>query len=388
MRMKSALLRHSAIVCAAIVASTATVKAAEVKPLGALDIGVGGYSNWYSIFGNIGNKAGGGKNGTYDFFTDNEIYIYPTYKDANTGLEYGAVVQLESDTNTNNNADETYVFVKGKFGEVRVGDGNGVVEQMVTGAQPLNSFTGGLDGIGSADDQGVLAFGTNTSDATKLVYYSPSFSGFQLGVSLTPSTNSGGQDIKTTNDEGDVQDVVEGGLAYTNQFGALGIKTSVTGAVGRFSSDDGRSRDYNQIAGGIDLSLYGVTFGGAIGHTKGARPFSTAAGDDGDLNDGGYIGTFVFEPGAKQTFYNLGATTDVGPVNLSLVYGQVISSSVGDPNGTPNGRDPEPLAVYGAASVPVAPGLTVGTEVGYFNNRDNTSDNGGVFGIGGVQLAF
>lgn len=390
MHLKRLLLRHSALAGAAVLLSALapSAQAAEVKPLGALDISVGGFSSWYAIFGDLGDKAGGGKNGTYDFFTDNEIYIYPSYKDPKTGLEYGGVIQLESDTNNTSDADETYVYIRGKFGEIRAGDGNGVIEQMVTGAQPLNQFTGGLDGVSSPDDGGVLAFGSTSSDSTKLVYYTPTIAGFQGGVSLTPSINSGGNNIKTTNDEGDVQDLVEAGVAYTGQLGDVGIKSSITGGVGRYSQTDGASRDYNQIAGGIDVTFYGVTLGGAVGHTKGARPFSTAAGDFGDLNDGSYIGNYTFEPGSKQTFYNLGATTDIGPVTLSLVYGQTLSSHVGNEDGTPDGKDPEPKILLGALSVALAPGLTVGTEVGYFNNSDDTANNDGVFGLGGVQLAF
>lgn len=372
------------------VATASLASAAEVKPLGALDINIGGQLRWYSVFGNLKDKSGGngGDNpGTYDFETDNEVYIYVRGRDEATGLEYGGNVELEADTNNTSDADEAWVFVKGKFGEFRFGDENGIDEQFITGAQPISTFAGGLDGIQGADDAGALAFGFTSGDSTKVAYYSPVLAGFQLGVSLTPSTNSSGNNIKTTNgDSSDVSDLVEPGLTYTNKFGELGVLASVTGAIGRFSTDNGESRDLNHVHAGLNLSFRNFSLGGSYGASKGVRPFSTAAGDEGDINGGGYIGNFIVDPGSKQQFYNVGGAAEFGPATVSIVYGQTLASHVA--GGTPDGKDPEPKYVIGSLELGVAPGLTVGGEVGYFNNSDNTANNDGVIGLAGVKLAF
>ncbi|SNB75868.1 porin [Arboricoccus pini] len=397
MTLKKVLLRTSTLAFAGAAAyggaflDAPAARAAEVKPLGALDINIGGFSRWYSFFGNLKDKSGGDQHaGTYDFRTDNEIYVYVRGKDEATGLEYGGNVELESDTNTTSNSDEAFVFVRGKFGEFRFGDQNGVNEQMITGAVPLATLSGGIDGVGPID-AGALAYGFTTDDATKVVYYSPVMGGFQLGLSLTPSTDSGGQNIKVTNGgTTDVSDVIEPGISYTNQWGDFGILGAVTGAVGRFSNSadlDGqhRSRDLEHVYGGLDLTYANFKFGGGVGHTKGARPFSTAAGDDGSDNYP-YIGAYIPDPGSKQTFYNLGAAATFGPATISVNYGQTVSSHVSE--GTPDGSDPEPKYVNVGLEVGVAPGLSVGGEVIYFNNSDNTDNNDGVVGLAGVKLAF
>lgn len=393
MNLKKVLLRSSALACAGAVAYGAAAlagapaaRAAEVKPLGALDINIGGQLRWYSFFGNLKDKAGGDQNaGTYDFRTDNEVFVYIRGKDEATGLEYGGNIELEADTNNSSDADEAYVFVRGKFGEFRLGDENGVIEQMIVGAVPLAAFSGGIDGVGPID-AGALAYGATSDDSTKIAYYSPVLGGFQLGVSLTPSTDSSGNDIKTTNGSTtDVADLVEPGITYNNKWGDFGLLAAVTGGIGRFSEDNGESRDFQHIYGGLDLTFANFKVGGGVGRTKGARPFSTAAGDDGS-DSGPYIGAFILDPGSKQTFFNAGAAATFGPATVSVTYGQTLSSHVAA--GTPDGGDPEPKYVNLGLEVGVAPGLSVGGEVIYFNNSDNTDNNDGVLGLAGVKLAF
>ncbi|WP_165769649.1 porin [Arboricoccus pini] len=381
--MKKGLLATTMLVSVAAMGVANETRAAEVKPLGALDINIGGFARWYSFFGSLDNKYGGERHaGTYDFRDDTEVYVYVRGKDEATGLEYGANIELEGDTNTTSNADEAFVFIRGKFGEFRLGDQNGPVEQMITGVSPLGAFSGSLDGVGPID-AGAVVYGSYSDDATKIVYYSPVMSGFQLGVGLTPSTDSNGSNIKTTRGDANVEDLVESGITYNGDLGGVGVLAAVTGAIGKFADSDGESRDLQQIYGGLDLTFGPLTLGGGYGITKGARPVSAAAGDD--LSDN-YIGNFVYSPGSKQQFFNVGAAYAVGPATMSLAYGQTVSSHVG--GGTPYGSDPALKELIYSLAFAVAPGLTLGTEVAAFSNSDNTDDNQGILGLAGVRLAF
>ena len=62
------------------------------------------------------------------------------------GLDYGATIEFEADTDETVNSEETWLFVRGGWGEVRLGDVDGVAEESAVGAQEVAAGTGGIDG--------------------------------------------------------------------------------------------------------------------------------------------------------------------------------------------------------------------------------------------------
>ena len=124
-----------------------------------------------------------------DFRNDSEVHVLARAKSEETGLEYGATVEFEADTNQTLNTDETWVFLRGGWGELRMGDEDGVVDNSIIGGQTIAAGTGGIDGssfvIAGIAGEGV--FPTETDDSTKIRYYTPSFGGFSLGISFTPT---------------------------------------------------------------------------------------------------------------------------------------------------------------------------------------------------------
>ena len=73
-----------------------------------------------------------------------------------------------------------------------------------------------------------VVFLTNTNDATKIRYYTPSFGGFSVGVSYTPTqtgrstaapTTAVLRPPRTATDAMEGQNIVEGGLVYDGEFG-------------------------------------------------------------------------------------------------------------------------------------------------------------------------
>ena len=66
-----------------------------------------------------------------------------------------------------------------------MGDEDGVVDNSVIGGQTIAAGTGGIDGSDAVIIAAPVVFLTNSNDATKIRYYTPSFGGFSLGVSAT-----------------------------------------------------------------------------------------------------------------------------------------------------------------------------------------------------------
>ena len=103
-------------------------------------------------------------------------------------MEYGGTIEFEADTNWTDNTDETWVFLSGGWGEVRLGDEDGVADNSSVG-QVIAAGTGGIDGS-DAVISAALVYLTNSNDATKIRYYTPSFGGFSVGVDYTPTART------------------------------------------------------------------------------------------------------------------------------------------------------------------------------------------------------
>ena len=85
------------------------------------------------------------------------------------------------------NTDETWIFLQRRLGRGPLGDEDGAVDNSVVGGQTIAAGTGGIDGSDAVISAAPVVFLTNTDDATKIRYYTPSFGGFSVGVSYTPT---------------------------------------------------------------------------------------------------------------------------------------------------------------------------------------------------------
>ena len=220
---------------------------AEVKPGGVLDVTITGF---------LRAEAGGGEeddlslDNSYsrglDFRNDTEVHVLARGKSEQTGLEYGGTIEFEADTNSTFNTDESWVYLRGGWGELRMGDEDGAVDNSIIGGQTIAAGTGGIDGssfvVAGIAGEGV--FPTETSDQTKIRYYTPSFGGFSLGVSYTPTSegiDSGANNGDfIANKDGalamDAQDTIEGAIVYDGDFGGVGLKASVVGLYGELKN--------------------------------------------------------------------------------------------------------------------------------------------------------
>ncbi|MBX6321421.1 MAG: porin [Rhodospirillaceae bacterium] len=117
------------------------------------------------------------------------------------GLTVGARVELEGQT-SGDQIDATYAYISGGFGELRIGDDGDAYAKMCY-LVPTASHVFGVDSpVFNFSNAGVFGYAaTNgtcygaTDNATKLIYFSPNFGGFQFAVSYAPD---GTEDTRNT----------------------------------------------------------------------------------------------------------------------------------------------------------------------------------------------
>ena len=385
MRLGKVLLGTTALVGAGFVSLwlPAAASAAEVKPGGALDLEITGF---------LRAEAGGGEQDDLqlnadkarglDFRNDSEVHVLARGASEETGLEYGATVEFEADTNQTFNTDETWIFLRGGWGELRMGDQDGVVENSIIGGQTIAAGTGGIDGsdfvVAGIVGEGV--FPILTDDATKIRYYTPSFSGFSLGISFTPTqteldSGAGNGDF-IANKGGDAamqaENVVEGGLVYDDALGGVGLQASVVGQHGslkngaRASIADGGTggKDWWSAVGGVAVDLDGFKLAGSVG--------TDHVGDE------------------DHQFATAGIGYGYGPVNASITAAYIFDSN--NDFSDANGYD-KPYNIVASADYALAPGLVLAGDVAYFNLDTNGSYAGGTgdsgwAAVGRFEVAF
>ena len=353
MKMRGLLLGSTALVGAGVLgvgAAPGSASAAEVLPGGALNITLSGFARFRVTGGQLDNQYNQGKGSPkgalttgVDFSNDYEFHVLVSGKHDATGLEYGAHMEFEGDTDSTFNTDEEWLWLRGGFGEFRFGDEDGVVDSDSIGAYTIAANTGGIDG----DVLAQLSIGTvrpsNTNDSTKINYHTPSFGGFQVGLTYTPNNpvlNSGAFNGDTVNGRRvAVSNEVEGSLVYKGDFAGLGLQASVVGSTGKADGGVIRGPGHNSdtfwtVYGGAATTIFGLKLAGGAG-----------AEDTGGL---------------KRDYFNAGAGLSFGPVNLSINYGKVVDSSGYDAN--------KPWIAIGGFDVGLMPGLVAGAEVAYFDN--------------------
>ncbi len=382
MKLKNVILGTSALAGVAMLGlAPAPASAAEVVPGGALNLTLTGFARFEAFGGEQDDsKLDNSLSRSLDFRNDTEVHVIARGKDEQSGLEYGATIEFEADTNNTANTDESWLFLRGGWGEVRLGDEDGVVDNSSVGAQTIAAGTGGIDGSDAVISAAPVVYLTNTNDATKIRYYTPSFGGFSVGVDYTPTQqviNSGaqnGQFFAQKGGGGDIgmqaKNVVEGALVYDGEFGGIGVLASVVGLYGdlKNSAETAFGDDkWWGVQGGASVDLYGFKLAGSVA--------TTIVGD------------------TKRDFFTAGIGYGFGPVNTSVTYGQIFNTNSDFDEAVGIGDSAYNLVV--SADYALAPGLVLAGDVSWFDN-DTTGDSETDFGtgdkgwtaVGSVRLAF
>jgi predicted porin len=338
--MKKILLGTSALIGAALLASAAT---AGEDP----KVTIGGFSNFEA----------GWTNSDFDqnerdrvFRNVNELHFNIAGK-TDAGLGYGAEIDLQADidgagststpgsTGSGSVARRTYGWLQGdNWGHLEFGSNDGVARTLKVDASSIARATGGIDGDWTyfADVNGTknpaLSNGpagtftgaiTNNfitaprlpvehgaasgfandafSNDTKITYYTPRFSGFQLGVSYAPDLANRGQATSRvdTSAGGSTGDIWEGGINYENQFDNVGVAVAATGETGS-TKQTGVStiNDLGAWNVGAKLSYMGFSLAGSYGDWRDSLDIS----------------------GTKADYWTVGGAYETGPFGASVTY--------------------------------------------------------------------
>ncbi len=367
--MKKFIFAALAAVMAFSAAPAAQAAASGVK------LGVGGY--YKAGMGFIASDDDNAQNPqardrrSHAIKQDVEIWFTGETK-LDNGLTVGAYIELEGATTAaagsgNGQVDDTMMFIKGSFGEVRVGDTDDArILKSVTGPRASNVFnadhlTGEFLSFSNNPLTGLTSYANNNSGAnstiqyvdpsgTKVIYLSPSFNGFSFGASYTPDatsdrTNQGGL-TPQDNNVGDNSEAYSVAVAYEGKFSGnvnVGASVGYTGSNNEANNVD----DVEAWQAGLNVGFGQFALGGAYSQLK------NGLGDDLDVNVYGVSGT-----------YNTGPYT----VGLGWTRGDYEVTTTRNPT-------LDTLTLSGAYAV--GPGITLDAAVSY-----NTYDNDGNTAIG------
>jgi predicted porin len=233
--MKKTLLASTALIGAALL--TAPAHAGTVGSGDNLAVKLSGFmwfqANWLDEDTSDGFGRG------YDFdIPETEVHISAS-NTADNGIKYGVTIEMEVNTDQTNNGDEVYAFVSGDFGRLEMGDQDDATNRMLVGAfqthKGLSGPFGGLAGIGPVfHGANSPAFWARTdwqvatsNDRTKVIYFSPRFSGFQVGASFTPDSGGNGASFGEVDNNGSYENMIGLGLNFTEKFGDVGVSASL-----------------------------------------------------------------------------------------------------------------------------------------------------------------
>ena len=369
---KAFLFGTSALVAAGLFAGSA--QAAEP-----IQVKVGGFMNqWFGYSNNdIDNVQ------KFDQWSNSEI-VFSGKSTLDNGLTVGLNVQLEANT-TADQIDESYAFVEGSFGRFLIGSKDDAANLQHVAAPnvglPIND--GDVDQLivnptGSSIEQTVFGSTYITpagdNDGQKITYFTPRFSGFQLGVSYLPDVDpTGGDRNSLVLDTASYTDGFSVGVNYTNSFSGVDVAASAgyyyAGAPdGLVDVVAGGSVDnFKAYSAGLNLGFGGFTVGGSYA----------------DITDGVISGTRTTEGNA----FDVGASYETGALGASLTYfrGKTEADRT-------LSRDDENDSYVGSLRYNLGSGVAVIGSVGYTDFEGEvpgaSDDNNGWYAVSGLALRF
>lgn len=355
----------------------------------------------------------------YDFRNDMELNVFVDGRTSN-GLTYGAVLEFQMDNIVANAGDGTtvsfdemygYIGIDG-FGTFRFGQEDSAASLLQVRA-PASQALGGdaewdefIVQTGLADSSPYIISGINDgSDATKVIYLSPQFAGFDFGMSYAPNafegerTNVDGNTTAAQRDRTGIENEMSAAVRYRGTFGPVGVIAGIGGMWASAPSLNGsgvaigaignpRAQDVNAYTAGLVLTGYGFSFGGeyTFGQYRGASVGRTAVNAGVD----------------SSQHWLIGATYTMGPMVFGAVFGQgtqgngtqLVSGTVGGTGARAavfRDLDDRTQTVWGVgAAYNLAPGLVL---YGLYNNINDENvptaapTNARYTGGAGTQLA-
>jgi outer membrane protein OmpU len=205
----------------------------------------------------------------HKFGSDSELYFKGKAKlDNGWVLGFKAEMELEddgADGGKSDAIDEVFIYVEGDFGKVIFGQEDGIGDLFnVQSPRALQEHTVNdrdMDPLKVTDIQTV---NETSGDSLKLIYFTPKFSGFRLGVSYSPDADknlAGFTDaIEEVGDE-----IWEIGLLYEGELQDIGVKLAST----YITADDTGGLDSKEWNVGVGLNLQDFELSGSYRDSEG-----------------------------------------------------------------------------------------------------------------------
>ena len=277
--MKKILYGTTALVAAAVAAGQANAASG-------LKLGITGFyrgaigatfgSDSSQTFPSIDPDRGAGLNGRSNVAFRQEVRVNFTGSTTlDNGITVGVLVGLNAGgknavtSNAPARINRAYMDISGKFGQIRFGDANSAYQSMcvgdpgnVTANFGLNSPNESFSNAGRANFEGTLSgymptavsgagtcFGLETR-STKIIYFSPTFDGFNFAVSFAPdhirgAGGSGGiggtLGVGGTAAGSAFHDFLSAGVNFNHDFGGVTLSAGVSGEwalAGKTSNSD------------------------------------------------------------------------------------------------------------------------------------------------------
>ncbi|HEY9567904.1 MAG TPA: porin [Thalassobaculum sp.] len=365
--MKKVLLGTSALVAAGMMASTPVLAAEKIS------VRVGGYMEQWFGYSSVDDRAGRDLDG-FNHTSDSEIHFVGSTT-LDNGIEFGVNVQLEANSNSGDQIDESYLYAQGSFGEINLGDENSAMYKMhysptdygITLNTGDQGDWAGLSGSGLTSAgffRGTLGSTyvepQQANDTAKLTYYTPRFGGFQFGASYAPDDRQDNNDLADRDTR--LTDMVTFGANYKGEFG--GFSVGVSGGYGTYLSAPNGSNEPEAWNAGLVVGFGGFQLGGSYADSS-----ETNNGTDGEA-------------------YNVGVSYTTGPLGVSLNYfnGEV-KGNIGS-GGTVAQTEQDTFHL--AANYTLGPGVVASATLGHamFESDDVAGEQEATYLVTGIKLSF
>lgn len=322
--MKKVLMGTTALVAAGMMAGAA--QAQEEMMEEPISLSVGGY--YRAAIGSVSGNDGPGQpeadRHTIGIAQDSEVSISgETVLD--NGLTVGVRAHLEvigANPGTDT-FDEVWMYFRDDFGQLRLGSINSVRQEM-TNLAPSGASNFGVNTpfFTFATNSGLATFNDSIGDehAAKLVYFSPTFNGFRLGLSWAPDDNDDGQQYgnNTSGDLGQYQNHIAIGAEFSQSF----MEGSSIRIAGGYETYEAEARATDPCVDSTTTNCEPSSL-----HLGATVSFDQISVGGGWMKAERYV---RLDNSKDKTIYDLGVSWSDGPMTAGLQWGHASTSHVGN----------------------------------------------------------
>ena len=366
-----------------LLSGTAALVAAGMLAGGAqaadpISIGVGGFFHGAV---SVANEDADSNKRSYGVERDAEIYFRgSTTLDGEFIQGAGVFVQLEAE-NAEDQIDESFAWLSGSFGQLRVGSFDGAMA--VGGVYPAG-VAAPMHGLFFETESPVStgAFGEGAwllgfdGDSAKVAWYSPTVGGAKIGMSFTPEGDSDDKATSrstrgkfnkdgTPTDETEQSEVFGIGGNWSGDFGGASVSVGGGYTTANVEAPGAGDTDREEWVVGARASLMGITIGGNY-----------------SVDNNGTTNTHA-EKGDRTTIAVGASYSGMGPLTYGVRYG-VTTRGQGMGN-----ADLDTSGVSVGVSMPLGGGVTVAGELQFWDVEQKTGPNNqATVGIIGTTIRF